>query len=68
MAKHILVVEDDLDIGRLLGMHLTDLAYVVEIAKTGVEGLQYVLSKRYDLIILDDVDGDPRLKVASETS
>ena len=34
-------------------MHLTDLAYVVEIAKTGVEGLQYVLSKRYDLIILD---------------
>ncbi|MBK8379958.1 MAG: response regulator transcription factor [Nitrospira sp.] len=53
MAKHILVVEDDLDIGRLLGMHLTDLAYVVEIAKTGVEGLQYVLSKRYDLIILD---------------
>lgn len=46
MAKHILVVEDDLDIGRLLGMHLTDLAYVVEIAKTGVEGLQYVLSKR----------------------
>ena len=50
MAKHILVVEDDLDIGRLLGMHLTDLAYV---AKTGVEGLQYVLSKRYDLIILD---------------
>lgn len=61
MAKHILVVEDDLDIGRLLGMHLTDLAYVVEIAKTGVEGLQYVLSKRYDLIILDvmlpDIDG-----------
>ena len=53
MAKHILVVEDDLDIGRLLGMHLTDLAYVVEIAKTGVEGLQYVISKRYDLIILD---------------
>jgi len=61
MAKHILVVEDDLDIGRLLEMHLTDLAYVVEIAKTGVEGLQYVLSKRYDLIILDvmlpDIDG-----------
>ena len=53
MAKHILVVEDDLDIGRLLGMHLTDLAYVVEIAKTGVDGLQCVLSKRYDLIILD---------------
>ena len=53
MAKHILVVEDDLDIGRLLGMHLTDLAYVVEIAKTGEDGLQCVLSKRYDLIILD---------------
>ena len=53
MAKHILVVEDDLDIGRLLGMHLTDLAYVVELARTGVEGLQYVLSTRYDLIILD---------------
>jgi DNA-binding response OmpR family regulator len=53
MAKHILVVEDDLDIGRLLEMHLTDLAYAVEIAKTGVDGLQYVLSKRYDLIILD---------------
>ena len=53
MAKQILVVEDDLDIGRLLEMHLTDTAYAVEIAKTGEDGLQCVLSKRYDLIILD---------------
>lgn len=53
MAKHILVVEDDLDIGLLLNMHLTDLAYAVELAKTGTEGLQSVRTKKYDLIILD---------------
>ena len=34
-------------------MHLTDTAYAAEIAKTGEDGLQCVLSKRYDLIILD---------------
>lgn len=53
MAKHILVVEDDLDIGRLLNMHLTDLAYAIDIARTGKDGLQSVRSKIYDLIILD---------------
>ena len=53
MAKHILVVEDDVDIGRLLEIHLTDSEYAVDIVKTGNDGLQSVRSKKYDLVILD---------------
>lgn len=53
MGKKILVIEDDMDIGRLLGMHLRDAGYSVDSVATGVEGLQQGLSNRYDLIILD---------------
>ncbi len=53
MAKKILVIEDDMDISRLLEMHLRDVGYTVDIAATGVKGLQQGLSNRYDLIILD---------------
>ena len=53
MAKYILVIEDDLDIGRLLEMHLRDAGYVVDLAERGDDGLKQVTTKTYGLVVLD---------------
>ncbi len=51
--KSILIIEDDQDIAGLLDLHLRDLGCKVEIENNGTNGLESVLSKRYDLLILD---------------
>lgn len=53
MARNILVVEDDQDIGRLVELHLRDLGYSVHLLHDGKEGLMAALTKPYDLVILD---------------
>lgn len=53
MSQRILIVEDNKDLSDLLGMHLRDLSYEVDIAGDGIEGLQKAGNGRYDLIILD---------------
>ncbi|MGZ8381860.1 MAG: response regulator transcription factor, partial [Nitrospira sp.] len=51
--QHILVIEDDRDIARLVELHLHDQGYDVHIAHDGVSGLKQALSHPYDLIVLD---------------
>jgi two-component system, OmpR family, response regulator len=51
--KQILVIEDDLDIGDMLGINLRDEGYAVEIATNGIEGLNRLKSQAYDLLVLD---------------
>jgi DNA-binding response OmpR family regulator len=53
MTRKILVVEDNKDLAQLLGLHLRDLSYEVELAFDGDTGLAKFKSKQYDLIILD---------------
>ncbi len=53
MKKHILVVEDNVDMAELVAMHLRDASYEVELAGDGKAGLELALSGRFDLIILD---------------
>ena len=53
MARHILVIEDNEDLAKLLRLHLCDLSYEVELAFDGQSGLSMAQSGRYDLIILD---------------
>lgn len=59
--RRILVVEDDPDISRLLEIHLSDIAFDVDIANNGVDGLNRASNYDYQLIILDlmlpDLDG-----------
>ncbi len=59
--KRILLIEDDLDISRLVKMHLEDERYRVEVTHNGQEGLDKALKGNFDLIILDlmlpDMDG-----------
>jgi len=51
--KNILVIEDDLDIARLLRIHLEDLGHEVDHAATGTDGLEMALNGSYSLVVLD---------------
>ncbi|MGB5305116.1 MAG: response regulator transcription factor [Gammaproteobacteria bacterium] len=53
MPHHILVVEDNPDIARLVELHLQDLSYTVDLAADGRSGLARARSGVYDLAILD---------------
>jgi DNA-binding response OmpR family regulator len=58
---HILVVEDDQRLARLLKRVLTEERHTVDLAHSGQTGLELALSAGYDLMILDlmlpDLDG-----------
>lgn len=49
----ILVVEDETGVAGFLEQGLTEAGYAVDIARDGVEGLEYALALEYDAIILD---------------
>jgi DNA-binding response OmpR family regulator len=49
----VLVIEDELDIAKLVQLHLKDLPCEVNLAFDGIVGLAEAESKSYDLIILD---------------
>jgi DNA-binding response OmpR family regulator len=51
--EHLLVIEDDRDIARLIEMHLSDQGYQVEVVHDGRDGLELATTGRFDLIVLD---------------
>ena len=51
--RRVLVVEDELDIAKLLELHLNDANFDVSLAADGHQGLQKALDAKWDLIILD---------------
>lgn len=51
--KHILLIEDDPEIGQILQLNLMDEGYVVELATDGESGLAMLTSTPYDLLLLD---------------
>ncbi|MGM9986018.1 MAG: response regulator transcription factor [Bacillaceae bacterium] len=53
MDIHILVVEDDIKIARLLELELTHIGYDVTCAYNGVCALQKISNQQYDLVLLD---------------
>jgi DNA-binding response OmpR family regulator len=53
VQKNILVIEDEHDIAELIRLHLTDLGFVVAIARDGSQGLRRATQGTWDLIILD---------------
>ena len=61
MNKQILVVEDDLDINKLIAMNLKDLNHDVDTCDNGRRGLEMANSGQYDLMVLDlmlpEIDG-----------
>jgi two-component system, NtrC family, nitrogen regulation response regulator NtrX len=61
MSLHIMVVDDEADIRRLLQDILTDEGYLVDIASNGSQARELRSQRNYDLILLDiwmpDVDG-----------
>jgi len=53
MPKKILIVEDNRDLARLLGTHLRDLSFQVDLCFDGLAGFAKAQADKYDLIILD---------------
>ncbi len=51
--RKILVVEDAADIAKLVQLHLCDAGCEVEIASDGTIGLEKILARSYDLVVLD---------------
>jgi CheY-like chemotaxis protein/anti-sigma regulatory factor (Ser/Thr protein kinase) len=51
--KSILVVEDDNAIRQLLSQFLEGAGYIVDTAEDGIEGLEKLRAKSYDLMLLD---------------
>ncbi len=50
---HVLLVEDDPQIGRLVSTHLDELGCVVAWARDGAEGLRRFRAQSFDLLVLD---------------
>jgi CheY-like chemotaxis protein/MinD-like ATPase involved in chromosome partitioning or flagellar assembly len=74
MAEKILVVDDDVDTLRLVGLMLERQGYEIVAANSGQQALAMVLTERPDLILLDlmmpDIDGVEvcrRLRASPET-
>ncbi len=61
MANRILIIDDDLDTLRLVGLMLQRQGYHISAATNGLQGLKKALEERPDLILLDvmmpDMDG-----------
>lgn len=61
MAEKILIVDDDLDTLRLVGLMLQKIGYQISAASNGEQGLAKAFEERPDLILLDvmmpDMDG-----------
>ncbi|WP_053368564.1 response regulator transcription factor [Bacillus sp. FJAT-27245] len=53
MSEHILIIEDDDKIARIIQLELEYEGYKVSIAHTGREGLRIIENKHIDLVILD---------------
>lgn len=53
MNQHVMIVEDDVDISRLLRLELEEAGYRVSCFDSGIRGLAAIREERPDLIILD---------------
>ncbi len=72
--KHILIIEDDFDISRLLRLELEDAGFEVSNFESGMRGLSAAREMNPDLVVLDlglpDLDGAEiarRIRKTSET-
>ncbi len=52
-TTHLLIVEDDKDLAKLIALNATDAGFSADIAHSGREGLKKALDGEYALIILD---------------
>jgi len=52
-SAHVLIVEDDVDIAKVMRLHLENARYRVDVAATGRSGLSMARRGAYDLLVLD---------------
>jgi len=68
----VLIIEDNIDVNKMLGEALTDEGYQVKSAYTGIEGVNEIKNNAYDLVLLDIMlpykSGDEVLREVREFS
>src|SRR5262245_59929950 len=52
-AARLLVIDDDIELGRLLQEYMADEGFSVDLAANGAEGIRQALSRGFELIVLD---------------
>ncbi len=53
MSKHILIIEDEIDIQNVLKAFLEEAGYSIDTASDGIEGMTAFHKGQYDLVLLD---------------
>lgn len=53
MKKHILAIDDEIDLLEILKVSLSRIGYVVDLAANGVEAIERLKENSYDFIICD---------------
>jgi DNA-binding response OmpR family regulator len=53
MNRNVLIVEDEVELAKVLKRHLEDLSCTVQFAHAGDEGLRLAETKQFDLVLLD---------------
>lgn len=68
----VLIIEDNIDVNKMLAETLTDAGYEVKSAYTGIEGVNEIKNNGYDLVLLDIMlpykSGDEILREVREFS
>ena len=52
-SKNILVVDDEATILKIVATELEDIGYIVDLSSDGEDAFSKILSKKYDLVVLD---------------
>lgn len=70
--KHVLVVDDSLSMRKMLSIDLESNNFVVETASTGLEALDKLVNRAYDVMVLDiempEMDGYELMSILKEDS
>ncbi|MEE8574132.1 MAG: response regulator [Thermodesulfobacteriota bacterium] len=53
MTKRILVIDDEASIRTVLDIHLKRAGFMVTLAATGAEGIEFALTRDFDLMLCD---------------
>jgi DNA-binding response OmpR family regulator len=52
-SRRILIIEDDIELAELVGLHLNDMKFATVHCSSGLDGLNTALAEPFDLIVLD---------------
>ena len=52
-SRSVLILEDDLGLGQIIGLFLADQSFEVVTVSSGAEGLRHIIERNFDVIVCD---------------